>query len=212
MDGQFEESEMVDVIDVSYRVIKVKQQKCSTVVVAAARSRRHSDLSVQFAAGAIHSTSPIKVALDKYLDPLPLARQQRIMWRHGLEITMQTLWDQLDALAQRLRPSDVALFKHALAQPVVGLDQTSWGRLDGRPSRSRSKCWHSPTCATRWAYATRAILETLYSTGIRRMEVISLTVCDLDMERGTLMVRQGKGKRIGWCPSASARWRGSSGT
>lgn len=40
----------------------------------------------------------------------------------------------------------------------------------------------------------RAILETLYSTGIRRMEVINLTV-DLDQERGTLMVRQGKGKK-----------------
>jgi integrase/recombinase XerD len=41
----------------------------------------------------------------------------------------------------------------------------------------------------------RAILETLYSTGIRRMEVINLLVYDLDAERGTLMVRQGKGKK-----------------
>ncbi len=41
----------------------------------------------------------------------------------------------------------------------------------------------------------RAILETLYSTGIRRMEVIHLTVYDLDAERGTLMVRQGKGQK-----------------
>ncbi|MFC1641669.1 site-specific tyrosine recombinase XerC [Myxococcota bacterium] len=41
----------------------------------------------------------------------------------------------------------------------------------------------------------RAILETLYSTGIRRMEVINLSVYDLDAERGTLMVRLGKGKK-----------------
>lgn len=41
----------------------------------------------------------------------------------------------------------------------------------------------------------RAMLETLYSTGIRRMEVIHLTVFDLDAERGTLTVRQGKGKK-----------------
>ena len=41
----------------------------------------------------------------------------------------------------------------------------------------------------------RAILETLYSTGIRRMEVIGLGLFDLDVERGTLMVRQGKGKK-----------------
>jgi len=41
----------------------------------------------------------------------------------------------------------------------------------------------------------RAILETLYSTGIRRMEVMRLGVFDVDVERGTLMVRQGKGKK-----------------
>jgi integrase/recombinase XerD len=41
----------------------------------------------------------------------------------------------------------------------------------------------------------RAILETLYSTGIRRMELAHLLVFDVDHERGTLMVRQGKGKK-----------------
>jgi integrase/recombinase XerD len=41
----------------------------------------------------------------------------------------------------------------------------------------------------------RAMLETLYSTGIRRAEMIALTLYDVDTERGTLMVRQGKGRR-----------------
>lgn len=41
----------------------------------------------------------------------------------------------------------------------------------------------------------RAILETLYSTGIRRMEVINLKLYDLDADRGTVMVRQGKGRK-----------------
>ncbi len=41
----------------------------------------------------------------------------------------------------------------------------------------------------------RAILEALYSTGIRRMEVVNLQLYDLDAERGTLHVREGKGKR-----------------
>src|SRR5690606_18194860 len=40
-----------------------------------------------------------------------------------------------------------------------------------------------------------AILEVLYSTGIRRMEVLGLSVFDLDAERRTLLVRQGKGKK-----------------
>jgi len=41
----------------------------------------------------------------------------------------------------------------------------------------------------------RAMLETLYSTGIRRMELINLKAQDVDAERGTLIVRQGKGKK-----------------
>jgi integrase/recombinase XerD len=41
----------------------------------------------------------------------------------------------------------------------------------------------------------RAILETLYSTGIRRLELWALAVEDLDTGRGTLLVRYGKGKR-----------------
>jgi len=41
----------------------------------------------------------------------------------------------------------------------------------------------------------RAILEVLYSTGLRRMELCKLGVFDIDAERGTLMVRQGKGRR-----------------
>ena len=41
----------------------------------------------------------------------------------------------------------------------------------------------------------RAILETLYSTGMRRRELIGLALFDLDRERGTVMIRQGKGKK-----------------
>jgi integrase/recombinase XerD len=41
----------------------------------------------------------------------------------------------------------------------------------------------------------RAILETLYSTGMRRMELINLNLYDLDIDRGTIMIRQGKGKK-----------------
>ena len=41
----------------------------------------------------------------------------------------------------------------------------------------------------------RAMLETLYSTGMRRMEMINLKLYDLDTERGTVKIRQGKGKK-----------------
>lgn len=41
----------------------------------------------------------------------------------------------------------------------------------------------------------RAVLETLSSTGMRRMELIGLKTYDLDAERGTVLIRQGKGKK-----------------
>ena len=41
----------------------------------------------------------------------------------------------------------------------------------------------------------RAILETLYSTGMRRIELVKLKVWDLDLERCTVTIRQGKGKK-----------------
>lgn len=41
----------------------------------------------------------------------------------------------------------------------------------------------------------RAIMETFYSTGMRRRELSNLKLYDLDIERGTVMVRMGKGKK-----------------
>jgi len=40
----------------------------------------------------------------------------------------------------------------------------------------------------------RAILEVLYSTGMRRMEIINLRWDDIDVERGAIFIREGKGK------------------
>lgn len=41
----------------------------------------------------------------------------------------------------------------------------------------------------------RAILEVLYSTGIRRSELLALKIYNVDVERGTLFVHQGKGRK-----------------
>lgn len=38
----------------------------------------------------------------------------------------------------------------------------------------------------------RAILKTLYSTGMRRSELVKLHVFDVDVERGTILIREGK--------------------
>lgn len=132
MEGQFDESEMIDVVDVEYRVVKVKQQKyscrcggCIETAPGPERAIRGGRYSLEFA---------VKVAISKYLDHLPLERQARIMNRYGLDITSQALWDQLYAVAKRMRVIWEELFARVLREPVIGLDQTSWKRLDGSKS------------------------------------------------------------------------------
>jgi len=49
--------------------------------------------------------------------------------------------------------------------------------------------------STKLGLRNRALLELLYSTGLRRAEVVKLEVTDLDFTRGTLLVRRGKGKK-----------------
>ena len=46
----------------------------------------------------------------------------------------------------------------------------------------------------------RAILEVLYSSGVRRSELVRLKLYEVDTARGTLMVRQGKGRKDRFIP------------
>ena len=52
-----------------------------------------------------------------------------------------------------------------------------------------------PDVNTNLGIRDRAILEVFYSTGIRRMELCNLMLYDIDYDRGTIMVRQGKGQK-----------------
>jgi integrase/recombinase XerD len=52
-----------------------------------------------------------------------------------------------------------------------------------------------PDVKTPLGLRDRAMLETLYSTAMRRAELAQLRLQDLDTERGLIMIRCGKGKR-----------------
>lgn len=69
------------------------------------------------------------------------------------------------------------IVRHLLSYAVV---KTVFARADGSsPVKIRD----------------RAVLETLYTTGIRRGELQHLKLRDIDLERGTLLVRHGKGDK-----------------
>jgi transposase len=153
MTGQSEDSEEITVVERRFVVTKHRRRKyrcaCNGHVATApgpvklalredARGRRYS---LDFA---------VEVALDKYLDHLPLERQVRRMRHEGLAADSQTLWDQISALARRLEPTAEALREHVLAAPVVGADETWWRLMEG-PS---SKRW--------WAWALTAADAVVY--------------------------------------------------
>lgn len=137
MEGCFEQSEEVDVLERRFVLVKHKRQKyrcaCNGCVETAPGTQKLQEggrYSVDFA---------VEVATSKYLDHLPLERQVRIMEREGLQVDSQTLWDQTAALALKLTPTYEALLAQVRAQPVLGADETRWPLLG---SAGQSK-WHA---------------------------------------------------------------------
>jgi transposase len=133
--AQYEDAEEVDVVERSFRLVRHRRQKyrcrCGGCVVTApgpAKLVPGGRYSVDFA---------VAVAVAKYLDHLPLARQVRQMARRGLAIDTQTLWDQLLALSHHLTPTYEALAAAVLTAPVLGADETTWALMEP----GRTKTW-----------------------------------------------------------------------
>ena len=133
--NQYEEADEVDVIERTFRIVRHRRQKyrcgCGGCVVTApgpAKLVAGGRYSVEFA---------VAVAVAKYLDHLPLARQVRQMARVGLTVDTQTLWDQLLALSHHLTPTYKALVADVLTAPVLGADETTWQLMEP----GRSKTW-----------------------------------------------------------------------
>jgi len=55
------------------------------------------------------------------------------------------------------------------------------------------KLLQAPDVNTVLGYRDRTIFEILYSTGMRRQELLNLTFDDVDLDGGIIMIRQGKG-------------------
>lgn len=132
--GQFEDSEQVDVVERSFRIVRHRRQKYRCSCGGCIRSAPAPfKLTPQ---GRYSLAFVICVAVAKYLDHAPLARQTRQMARQGLVVTTQTLCDQLEQLAGALRPSWKALRGEILVSPVIGVDETTWPLLD-----QANRCW-----------------------------------------------------------------------
>ena len=65
-----------------------------------------------------------------------------------------------------------------------------------------------PNLADPLGLRDRAILEVIYATGLRRIEIVNLKLFDLQLDRGLIVVRQGKGKKDRYVPigERAAAW------
>ena len=61
--------------------------------------------------------------------------------------------------------------------------------------REVTRILSSPNMRSHSGYRDRVVLEILYSTGLRRSEIMHLNVEDVDCQGGYLTVREGKGKK-----------------
>jgi integrase/recombinase XerD len=70
------------------------------------------------------------------------------------------------------------------------------------------KVLSQPDVTTPLGIRDRAVLELLYSTGMRRQELANLALYDADIEGRTILVRQGKGKKDRMIPigERAAAW------
>jgi integrase/recombinase XerD len=105
--------------------------------------------------------------------------------------------------SQRLLPVR-ALFKWAvrnnlvLSNPASELELPKVERRLPKPALSIAEAEQVlavPDVTSVTGLRDRAMLEVFYSTGIRRAELAGLAVFDVDADRATLLVRQGKGRK-----------------
>ena len=136
--GQYEESEMMDVIETRFELVQVKREKsvcacggCVETALGPERATPGSRYSLDLA---------LKVVVDKYMHSLPLTRQATIYAQLGLVINSSTLWELVFHIGRRLEPTSDALLAYALAQNVIGIDETGWPRLDDA-SRTPWQMW-----------------------------------------------------------------------
>lgn len=138
-EGQFEESEEVDVIERRFVLNRHKRKKyrcaCGGCIETAEGPRR------LLSGGRYSAAFAIAVVIGKYLDHLPLERQVRQMARQGLCVDSQTLFDQCWALCELLRPAYVRLGEMQTSVALLFADESRWPLHDKKQSVAASK-WH----------------------------------------------------------------------
>jgi len=134
-----EESTMIEVIarelvQVLHRRLKYRC-RCNSHVTTAP-----GPLKLQ--PGGLYSPSfAVEVALGKYALHLPLHRQVLALKQDGLVIDSQTLWDQINVLAEVVQPTYEGILAEILKQPMLLADETRWPLLANGKVKENKTCY-----------------------------------------------------------------------
>ena len=141
-EGQFETSELITVVPSKVIVNVHKRQKyfqidketCEKEIFTAPgplKLRAGSQYSIEFTN---------QVVVNKYQNHLPIERQVSMFSSDGLEVTSQTLFNQIGFLASLLEKHLIKRFAHAIeASTVNEADATTWNNLENLDTRTRDK-------------------------------------------------------------------------
>jgi integrase/recombinase XerD len=141
--------------------------------------------------GIQHPMEVTRPILESYQRYLYYYRQ-----KNGQPLTFRTQRSRLTPVCRWFRW--LVRNNHILYNPASDLDLP---RLEKRIPRTilsaeeAERVVLGPDIDTPMGLRDRAMLETLYSTGVRRRELLRLKLYDLDRERATLTIRQGKGRK-----------------
>jgi integrase/recombinase XerD len=92
---------------------------------------------------------------------------------------------------------------HILHNPASEIDLPRLGRTLPKNILSVAEIEQvmlQPNLADPLGVRDRAILEVIYATGLRRIEMVNLKLFDPQLDRGLIVVRQGKGKKDRYVP------------
>lgn len=141
--------------------------------------------------GMQHPMEITRPILESYQRYLYYYRQ-----KNGQPLTFRTQHSRLTPVCRWFRW--LVRNNHILYNPASDLDLP---RMEKRIPRTifsveeAERVLLVPDIRTPLGLRDRAMLETFYSTGIRRKELTQLKLYDVDRERATLTIRQGKGKK-----------------
>jgi integrase/recombinase XerD len=141
--------------------------------------------------GLVHPGEVTKPILERWQRHLFLHRKD-----NGEPLSIQTQIAHTNPLKAFFRW--MARENYVLYNPAADLELPRIGRRLPKHILTVSeveKVLAMPVIATPMGIRDRAIMETFYSTGMRRQELLDLIIYDLDIERGTVMIRQGKGDK-----------------